>query len=585
MRTKLIAMMLLATMALSLLPSSLSFMRTVYADATTCEDTVGGTWSADEWCEIDEGEELDKIRTNADTLSGSYRLTANLDLSAYGNWERIGDYFTPFKGKFDGNGYTIRNLKMDSGANNVGFFGMVSEATIQSARLVNVDVSAVSYVGGLAGYAERSTIIHSSVEGVVTGEKSVGGLVGYSSFTTIVDSYTHGEVRAASSPVDSFGGLVGYNTGTITGSYTTVKVDSVDLAGGLVGKNENRPITESYWNRDTSGVAVSDGGIELITAEMKTKATYLDHLSTPHIAWDFSSADPTWGMIERVTYPLHYGDYKKVALKSLEVRDEDGGGSSLVWDRAFAVDYGVYTLRAVNRTDTVEISAEAPDTGSEIAYYTGTDLSMPITDADGDHVVTVPLSEGDNAIGIQVTGDNGLDAIYRLAVIRDSGALDNPHRITTADDLASIGSGGYEMDDHYVLEADIDLAAYGTGEGWSPIGSAADPFEGSFNGNHHSIRNLTIDRPGQQGVGLFGSAGNASITNVSLLGANVRGGDHVGGLIGSAAPNAGGDTLAVSRVVVQGAVHGDGQVGGLIGSSSSTLDIDESYSAAVVAGG
>jgi hypothetical protein len=174
--------------------------------------------------------------------------------------------------------------------------------------------------------------------------------------------------------------------------------------------------------------------------------------------------------------------------------------------------------------------------------------------------------------------------MYRLTVIRDSGATDNPHRIASADDLASIGSGGYELDDHYVLEADIDLAAYSSGAGWSPIGSAAEPFEGSFEGNHHAIRNLTIDRPGQSDVGLFGSTGHASIANVALLGVNVQGNDHVGGLVGNAITNSGGDTFSASRIIVQGTVAGNSGVGGIIGSSSSILDVEESYSAALIEG-
>lgn len=585
-------MLLLITMALSLLPNSMSIIHTASADAETCEGTVGGTWSADEWCEIDAPGELDKIRTNADTLAGRYRLTAHLDLSAYGNWERIGDYSSPFAGVFDGNGFTISNLTIHTTANYVGFFGYTYGATIQNVRLTGINVTGVSYVGGLVGHAVDKSgvgtnIINSSAEGVVTGEQTVGVLVGYNGTSAIIDSYSHGEVSVADNPGNSFGGLVGYNTGTITGSFTTAKVGAGDLSGGLVGDNfhDHMPPSESYWNRDTSGVGVSDGGIESNTEYMKLKATYTDHPSTGHVAWDFASSNPTWGMVQRVTYPLHYGDYKKVALRSLEVEDASAGGSPLVWDRAFAEDYGVYTLRSVNKTSTLEISADALDEDSDIAFYSGSALDTPIPDADGDHAVAVPLAEGENDFGIQVIGDNGLEAMYRLKVIRDSGESDNPHRIATADDLAAIGQDvGYELDDHYVLEADIDLAGYGSGEGWLPIGSDAEPFAGSFEGNQHTIRNLTIDRPGQSEVGLFGAAAHAYIANVSLLGVNVQGDERVGALVGNALSNAGGDTLSASRIIVQGTVSGNAKVGGLIGAASSILDIDESYSAAFVEG-
>ncbi len=57
-----------------------------------------------------------------------------------------------------------------------------------------------------------------------------------------------------------------------------------------------------------------------------------------------------------------------------------------------------------------------------------------------------------------------------------------------------------EMNKSYVLMADLDLSS----EEWVPIGSFSDPFLGNFDGNNHSISNLTISEYSQDFNGLFG---------------------------------------------------------------------------------
>ncbi|WP_277531344.1 hypothetical protein [Cohnella rhizosphaerae] len=124
---------------------------------------------------------------------------------------------------------------------------------------------------------------------------------------------------------DGFGGLIGYGTGngargSIARSYSTAAVDSGTNAGGLVGRVDGSvPATSAYWDTETSGQPASAAGAGKTTAQMLLKSTYA--------GWDFAgsdTSDPIWGRVEGATYPLHYGDYKKVALASLNVTDEGG---------------------------------------------------------------------------------------------------------------------------------------------------------------------------------------------------------------------------------------------------------------------
>ena len=80
---------------------------------------------------------------------------------------------------------------------------------------------------------------------------------------------------------------------------------------------------------------------------------------------------------------------------------------------------------------------------------------------------------------------------------------------------------------------DLDLS----GINWDPIGTggAGDNkyFKGVFDGNGHTIKNLTINRPDEDTVGLFGSiSSGAEIKNLGLTDVDVIGNDYVGGLVG-----------------------------------------------------
>lgn len=89
-----------------------------------------------------------------------------------------------------------------------------------------------------------------------------------------------------------------------------------------------------------------------------------------------------------------------------------------------------------------------------------------------------------------------------------------------------------------VLDADIDLA----GIDWEPIGQTGNAtFNGVFDGQDHTIYNLTVDSEAETGKnyssGLFGwveshTAGHGVIKNVKINGATVTGHHNCGALVG-----------------------------------------------------
>ena len=126
------------------------------------------------------------------------------------------------------------------------------------------------------------------------------------------------------------------------------------------------------------------------------------------------------------------------------------------------------------------------------------------------------------------------------------GTLEAPYQIATAEQLAKVKD---YRDKSFILVSDIDLSSYGN---WDPIGTfnmeIDDPekgevaksslaFVGRFDGNGHTISNLTVNRPDTWSVGLFGLVmGNAtftSIRNLTVNNADVKGACMVGGVVGA----------------------------------------------------
>lgn len=82
-----------------------------------------------------------------------------------------------------------------------------------------------------------------------------------------------------------------------------------------------------------------------------------------------------------------------------------------------------------------------------------------------------------------------------------------------------------ETDLHAVLMADLDCPGVEVTE----IGTPSAPFRGEFDGGGHTVSNLTIERPGGTGVGMFGTiTQGASIHDFVLDNASISGQAKVG---------------------------------------------------------
>ena len=97
-------------------------------------------------------------------------------------------------------------------------------------------------------------------------------------------------------------------------------------------------------------------------------------------------------------------------------------------------------------------------------------------------------------------------------------------------------------------------------EEFEPIGNDDDPFNGTFDGNGHTISGLLVDKHGEDEVGLFGAVDDHGIVkNLSVMG-DVYGEDNVGGVVGWL-----GNDSEVNSCCFMGNIYGDEAVGGVVG--------------------
>ena len=105
--------------------------------------------------------------------------------------------------------------------------------------------------------------------------------------------------------------------------------------------------------------------------------------------------------------------------------------------------------------------------------------------------------------------------------------IDSVTHISTAEDLVafrnSVNAGNNYNGKYVVLNNDIDLSTVcsETLGSWTPIGTDTNKFEGTFNGNGHTISNLYINSNTNQYTGLFGFAENATIKNLVMENINI----------------------------------------------------------------
>ena len=197
------------------------------------------------------------------------RLTGDIDLSAIDNWEPIGNGTTQYTGTFDGCGYSITGLTIDSTGQYVGLFGYIgADGTVK-----NLTVSAsengikANYssnfgcVGAVAGQSDGTITNCTFASGSVTGSGNlayVGGIVGHISGGIMSNCTTQNSVNVVGNNNGRAGGIAGVgdnNSQILNCSNNAAVVNGAQMSGGILGNltGDNTTISNCINSGNISG--------------------------------------------------------------------------------------------------------------------------------------------------------------------------------------------------------------------------------------------------------------------------------------------------------------------------------------------
>lgn len=507
----------------------------------------GGAGESNDPYQIGTANELTAIGWRPMDWGKCFVLSANIDMLASdaNEIQPIGTWALPFSGVLDGQGHTINHfIYADAQRSYTGLFGYIggmddSVGVVRGLHLEGVEILGARFVGGLVGI-NAGTIISCSVSGRVAGENQIGGLVGYNLQDGAISGCAAGGLVTGDWSV---GGLVGEHRGmhTLTSSFSTSDVTGGTFVGGLVGQSEpDSPISSCYATGSVSGEDYVGGLVG------SSNGSIMFCYAVGHV-----SGDGHMGGLTGRTRDVVYHSYWDMESSGL---DTSGGGRGKT---------------------TVQMK--------DLQTYRGWGY---------DHQWT--LDEGQDYPHLLWEGQPGFPIQDETRFYGGgTGQPDDPYLIASAEDLVILGRFPDDWDKHFIMMADISLAALDPHE-IIPIGTTAIPFTGMFDGAGHTIGRLRFPPTQENFLGLFGCIGvhvfddsltpgvvkdlhlnevdilgrgtigaiagyNAGmIWACSVAGAIVGTSDEIGGLVGY---NEG----DISHSHMSGTVRGDDYIGGLVG--------------------
>ena len=225
---------------------------------------------------------------NAAKDGGTVELLGDVTLT--GTWTAVGTKNAPFKGTFDGKGYTITGLTIPTSDNEyMGFIGMLDGGTVKNVKFASVSVngkddvgtavgriisggivsgvqvlggtvSGAKRVGGVVGSIKASGTVSdcTNASGVTATGRNAGGIVGSAYYTEtgkqmyITNCVNNGAVTASG----VCGGIVSLSAANVSGNTNTAAVKGTEV-GGIVGEQKSYG---SVTNNTNSGAVTNTGG-------------------------------------------------------------------------------------------------------------------------------------------------------------------------------------------------------------------------------------------------------------------------------------------------------------------------------------
>ena len=465
----------------------------------------------------------DDITYSATSLWNNASSTEN-------NFTPIATIERPFRGHFDGQNHTISGIRIYQADDNMqGLFAMLeSGATVRRVVLANTRITGINYVGGIAGLTENNATIEYCTVGedvaiyaASSGDGCYhGGITGVNSgiVQCCISSVTLYSDNSSSS---DYGGVVGklYSTGTIRSCISKNAIITTPniYKGAVYGGKSGGTLTNNYYRSCTvGGVSFSD----VYTITIPASVTLPARTNPATLPGTGNVIYNNGARIDGVDY------YQRDTEITLNCTVPQG------------YTFGSYT---VTRNDTAE--------------------TVDITQTNGVYSFQMP------------DGNVTVSASYIPIPWSGSGTKADPWIIIYPSQMellaTNVNKGCIYNGKYFRLGNDLTYS-HGDGEtenNYTVIGDGSHSFEGSFDGDGHTISGIRIySTDGYNG--LFANVtGSGTIQNVTLADAVINGSDDTGGVVGRLNASQGlvCNCIVKSDVLIKASTSGADYHGGIVG--------------------
>lgn len=212
---------------------------------------------------------LNKFVGKTDFEGVYFKLGADIDLNGEAI-DPIGNEKTHFKGEFDGNGYTIENIKINDV--NDGYTGLFAynDGVIKNLRIANIQIDVAKHgsvgiglvVGNNSGTIKNVTVVGGVVKAVSKSWKDVlnayfdiGGIVGYNEgeiSRVNAEVEINAEVKGLKVVGITIGGRKSYiNVGAVVGYLKGGQVSRCQVTATISATSHNDSVTTNGWYGNT----------------------------------------------------------------------------------------------------------------------------------------------------------------------------------------------------------------------------------------------------------------------------------------------------------------------------------------------
>ena len=507
------------------------------------------------------------------------------------------------------------NITADTGAVLGGMvsrnYGVIRDSYVQGGTLTSNTTTSVGHTG-FVGANEAGGLIERcwTSMSVSTQSMHAAGFVGLGYGGTIRNCFALGDVSARGYS----GGFVGrsvYDGNIYENCYAAGAVTVTEAEGnGFIGGNQSwssfqydqsSGITNCYYNSaNGEDEHCTNGGKTL--DEMKS-AAFLTAISSSESGVWTRSEDKNNGLpylvgvevpeavtTTEITVKLAVVPYDKAtysfdlaagqaSIKSITMQSNGNTRLVDVMDAAVAKGWLTYEYATTSTygrfIHTINGRAmDAPDGWMFIINEKLSNVSASLA----------TVKDGDTILWFEGTTENRFQGPTWSEVERGQAVTIEWVEIDSLEDLMTLAKAtdADTLGKHYRLTADLDLK----GVTFPGIGSEAAPFTGTFDGQGHTISNVTITKTDGTDVGFFNVIKGATIKNLKLVEVNISGKENVGGLVGYTQAELDQADLSknkanlVGNCSVTGTVSGEKNVGGLIGLNAGVTDQDTLFSIA-----